>query len=341
MKKSIRKFGTLGIIAASMAFSSQASRADSLLVNFTAALTPSSFSGPDAFNPFLPTNPLYFFSQTQPDVLKLDGQFYISNWDGSDGVFTTNVSPGTRFFLHSPLLERLEADTWRVEGPSDHGTLDGGASAVVQRDKILLPTFSTYGSASLTISGGVPTALSYTLDLTQPGVPGFGGTSLASVPWQTISVGSSGASFGAAQTFEIGVDDGNVAYGLYTQLATASYPAALANGTVFQTTRGLLRNEILVNTDEIGGTTPNVSSDGRRNGAAFPSSDDPTGSVYLQDPFLGESGTLTVFNASGVIAGVAVVPEPETYALMLAGLGLVCVVARQRAGARSARIAGA
>lgn len=331
MKRNMKKFGTAGIALASLLLSSvQVAKADSLLVNFTAGLVPSSFVGPDAFNPFVPGNPVYSFSQFQPDLLRMDGQFYISNWDGSDGVFTTNVSPGTRFLLHSPLLERLEADTWRVEGPSDHGTVDGGGSAIVQRDKFLLPTFSTYGTASLTISGGVPTALSYTLDFSQPAVPGFAGTAFEAVPFRNISLDSAGAAFGVAQTYTIGQNDADVAYGLNTQLALGAYSPGVANSTVFDTTRGMLRNELYANIDESGGSTPNLSADGRLDGAAFPGSDEPVGSVYLRDPFLNESGVLTVFSASGVTVGVAVVPEPESYALMLAGLGLVGVIARRR-----------
>jgi hypothetical protein len=336
MKKSMKKYGTLGVIAAGIALSSQAVRADSLLVNFVAGLVPSSFVGPDEYNPFVPGNALHAFAQFQPDVLKLDGQFYISNWDGSDGVFTTNVSPGTRFLLHNPLLERLEADTWRVEGASNHGTKDGGGSGITQRDKFLLPTFNTYGTASLTIVNGAPVALTYMLDLTQPGVPGFENapnSQIAAIPFLSVSLDSTGAAFGPAQTYTIGVDDGAVPYGLYTQLASASYSAGVRNGTVFDTTRGMILAELSGNTDEIGGTTPNISTHGRLNGGDFPSASTPdeAQNFYLENPFAGESGTLTVFNASGVTAAVAVVPEPETYALMLAGLGLVGALARRRA----------
>lgn len=56
---------------------------------------------------------------------------------------------------------------------------------------------------------------------------------------------------------------------------------------------------------------------------------EPVGGVYLQNPFLGESGTLTVFNTSDIIVGVAVVPEPQTYAMMLAGLALVAGAERR------------
>ncbi|MCH2118869.1 MAG: hypothetical protein MK161_14340, partial [Pirellulales bacterium] len=97
------------------------------------------------------------------------------------------------------------------------------------------------------------------------------------------------------------------------------------------TTRGMLRDEILNNIDEIGGSTPNISSDGRQNGIALSSADSPSsGPVYLQDPFLGESGTLTVFDASAITVGldISVVPEPTT--AMIAVLGSLLVVSVRR-----------
>ena len=118
-------------------------------------------------------NPLsaYIAGTGETNVLDVDGQFYLSNWDGSDGVFQSNTDPGVRFFLHSPLLERIEAQTWRAEGPSDHGTLNGTNGPVAQRTKFLLPTSQTFGQASLTIANGVPVALDYLLDffLSVPG----------------------------------------------------------------------------------------------------------------------------------------------------------------------------
>jgi hypothetical protein len=325
------------LVAFAMALSPNPAEADSLLVSFRADLTAATFSGPDEVNPFLPGNALHAFAQVQPDVLGVDGQFYLQNWDGADGVFTTTSisgpgSPGAQFFLHSPLIERIEAQTWRIEGPSDHGTLDGAGNAVVQRDKVLLPARVTFGAASLTIQGGVPVGLSYAIDFSQPGVPAdFGNSALASVEFSAITVTSSGASFGAAQTFTIGVDDAGVPHGLNTQLLLGSYPPSLLSSTVIDTTRGLLRSEILNNSDEIGGATANISADGRLNGAPFPSSDTPSGQVYLANPFAGASGVLTVYSATGFTAGVALIPEPS--ALPLAGLAWVAATRRRR-GAR-------
>ena len=73
-------------------------------VNFTGTLTKHGFVGPDSINPFLEGNALSTFIQSsgETDVVRVDGQFYMSDWDGSDGTFTSNVTPGVRFFLHSP-----------------------------------------------------------------------------------------------------------------------------------------------------------------------------------------------------------------------------------------------
>ncbi|MEM1293927.1 MAG: hypothetical protein AAGH89_01090 [Verrucomicrobiota bacterium] len=325
-------------VFAILAVSVVSTYANSILVNFTAGLTPGSFSGPDQYNPYVPGNALNTFIQlanaTTPgsgdDVLRLDGQFYIKDWDGSDGVFTTNISAGTQFLLHSPLLERLEADTWRLEDISDFGVTDGLGNPTAQRNKFLLPTSTTFGSASLTILGGVPTELSYSLDFNAPGVPDFTGSSLAGIPFDNISL--TGNSFSSGGTFTIGVDDQNVPYGLNTALLPGSYPSSVLDGTVTDTTRGMLDNEINNNTDEIGGTTPNISTSGRLNGGpdGGPDSNGAT-AFYIVDPFLGESGTLSVFNANGdIITNFSVIPEPSS-ALFLISTLLFGVTRRRRA----------
>ncbi|MEM8679053.1 MAG: hypothetical protein AAGF97_06860 [Planctomycetota bacterium] len=307
------------LIAGSLvAVSATWANADSLLVNFTADLTPASFVGPNSINPYVPGNALNLFIALsgETDVLRADGQFYIKDWDGSDGTFRTNVDPGTRFLFHSPLLERIEADTWRAEGPSDHGTLNGLGDPIVQRRKFLLPTNSTFGEASVTIENGVPTSVDYVLDFSQPGIPGFENTALDGITFNEISLSSDAAVFDPAQTFSIGTDDDAVPYGLDTQLSLGAYPPGLLNGTVMDTTRGMLRNEILNNSDENGGNTPNISADGRLDGGLFPSGDTPIGDVYLEDPFLNETGTLYVFNASDLTIGVNAVPEPAAATLV-------------------------
>ena len=240
------------------------------------------------------------------------GQFYIAEWDGSDGTFTSNETPGVRFFLHSPLLERLEADTWRAEGESNVGTLTGLGNPISQRKKFLLPTANTYGSASLTIENGVPVSLTYTLDFAASGAPGFEGTNLEVVQFNVITLNSEGADFGIGQTFEIGVNDDDVPFGFNTSLTAGSHPEKVLNGTVVDTTRGILRKEIGSNIDEAGGNTGNISSNGRLDGAEFPSGSAPSeGDVYLADPFAGQTGLLTVFTPSELNVGVQATTRPS------------------------------
>ena len=296
--------------------------AGSLMVSFTGGLSVENFTGPDSISPFVAGNALSAFiaSTNELDVLRVDGQFYLEGWDGTDGTFTTNVTPGAKFFLHSPLLERLETDTWRAEGASNHGTQTGAGADISQRKKFLLPTASTYGSASVTVENGVPTSLTYALDFSTEGVPGFEGTALEVVEFQTISLDSGNAVFGAPETYTIGTDDDDAPYGFNTVLTAGSHPAGVLSGTVINTTRGMLRNEINNNTDEAGGNTANISSNGRLDGAVYfdeelnsyryhPSAASPAeGEVYLADPFANESGVLTVFTATGLDVSVSAEP---------------------------------
>ena len=57
-----------------------------------------------------------------------------------------------------------------------------------------------------------------------------------------------------------------------------------------------------------------------------------TYSVYSSNAFAypDAAGFSTTISGPGVITAVAAVPEPETYAMLLAGLGLMGYVARRR-----------
>ena len=86
----------------------------------------------DSISPFISGNALSAFERTgETDVLRVDGQFYMTEWDGSDGTFVSNETP-MRFFLHSPLLRG-----WRrihgAEGESNSGTLTGLNDPIGQR----------------------------------------------------------------------------------------------------------------------------------------------------------------------------------------------------------------
>ena len=283
------------------------------MLEFSASLTPETISAPDLINPYVPGNALSAYIQTtgEKDVLDVDGQFYISGWDGSDGTFTSNVHEGVRFFLHSPLLERLEADTWRAEGESNSGTLTGLEKPINQRKKFLLPTEKTFGNASLTIFKGRPVKLTYELNFDSEGVVGFDNTALQIADFKIIKLNSNKADFGEIRTFAIGSEDHDVPYGFFTNLSLGSYPEGVLGGTVMKTTRGMLRNEILRNKDEVGGKTPNISSNGRLDGQDYENSLSPTGNVYIKDPFSNESGTLTVYQSTSIIVELKAEMTPQ------------------------------
>ncbi|MBR00688.1 MAG: hypothetical protein CMO60_07495, partial [Verrucomicrobiales bacterium] len=98
MKKNAKSLSALALIAITGHVSAAA-----LQVNFTANLT--SYTGPSNLDPFDPNTAIGAFAAAgggQEDIIRLDGQFYIPDWDGSDGTYTTNsAAGGNRFFLHS------------------------------------------------------------------------------------------------------------------------------------------------------------------------------------------------------------------------------------------------
>ena len=102
---------------------------DSAVINFTAkleALTATNFDDP------LASGPLAFFAAIQPDILRLDGQIWLQDYRG-DGVYSAgfNNVTGNRILIHSPLLERIEAQTWRAEDASDFADEQGGPGGAI------------------------------------------------------------------------------------------------------------------------------------------------------------------------------------------------------------------
>ena len=73
----------------------------------------------------------------------------------------------------------------------------------------------------------------------------------------------------------------------------------------------MIRQEIYDNTDEVGGNTPNISTNGRLNGGSNHSTPFPIGGdFYLADPFIGQSGLLTVFRPTELNVGVQADAKP-------------------------------
>lgn len=317
---------------------------DSAVINFTTDLL--TLDATNFPNPLL-AGPLASFAAVQPDVLRLDGQIWIQNYTG-DGTYTAafdNVT-GNRILLHSPLLERIEAQTWRAEDTSDFAGQPGGpveisGTAVSQRSKWLLPDDTPNGSFTVTVFGGQIESLNYLFDFSaNSGLlfsdpnEGAGNPALANLRLDEIAVAGDAADFAASMTFAAGSQGFlDTAFGLNTQLDTAPtvlntfgpFSPGVANGTVGNSTIGQLLNEISGNTDEIGGATPNISEDGRLNGAAAASITNPEqGDGYLADIFAGTTGNLVVFNGIGDLEVSVVatnVPEPSAVAITVMSLG--------------------
>ena len=240
----------------------------SLMMNFTGELAPDNLIGPDNISPFLAGNALFSFIAATggSEVLRMHGQFYLKGWDGSTGMFTTNVSLGIKFFLHPTLLGRLEVDTWRAEGASDHDTTTGSGDPITQRKQFLLPRSTKFGTYRLTITNEVTTALPCSLDCSTDAVRGFEGIALESIMFKMVSLNADGVDFSLPLTYIIGTDDDTAPYGLNAALTAGSHPQGVISGTVIATTHGILRKEINNNTDEAGGNTSSISSNGRSNG---------------------------------------------------------------------------
>ncbi|MEM8782491.1 MAG: hypothetical protein AAGE65_06485 [Planctomycetota bacterium] len=309
--------------------------ADSAVFNFTSNLT--SYSGADALSPFIPGtafNALVngqggFAGLASDDWLRFTGQIYLPdfNGDGTYEITPTNNVGG--LYLHSPLLNRLEAVSLRTEGPLTQASLDAGdgradGQLTANRDDIYLPDFTPNGTATVTVEGDDVT-IDYVLNFTtltdenaaflRNGVtPTQIADLLAAAGQRFGSVGVNGTGTAAVQSAAIGSgDEDGFAFGGYS-LFDAVVEGNLSN-TIVPTTRGVIDNEIAAG---------NISSDGR-------SATNPA-TTFLTDPFAGESGTTFFFDLTGagdLDASVALVPEPGAALAAIAGTG---VLLRRRRG---------
>lgn len=271
------------IAAACLLIGATKSRADSAVINFTADLT--SYTGTPTLSPFVPGTALNalingqggFAGLGSDDWQRFTGQVYIPNFTG-DGTYTATPdgSGGAGIYLHSPLLNRIEAVSLRTESPltadslaASAGRADGNPTQ--NRDDIYLPDFEPNAVTTITISGNEVT-IDYFLDfqtlddtnaafLRNGVTPTQIGDLLLAEGVQFGSIGVTGNATAAVQSATIGsgVED-TFPYGGFN-LFDAVVSGNLSN-TIVPTTRGVIDNEIAANNITPAGSGGRQTSEG-------------------------------------------------------------------------------
>lgn len=295
----------VGVTAALGAAAAAPAAADVLSVSFVGDLT--QYTGPASQDPFDPFTPLGGAIAATPDLARFDGQFIVKGFDPTirgTQTFTFGPGPGSdpnvQFFLHSPILERVEAFTTRLAG--------GNALGVPTNTKILLPrtvnstttdevgvtTTGFFGTGTLTVVDGVPVNFTYNqgADTLQSFDFRFNPLSL-----EDLTINSSDQ-FTLTETFDLdspGAAD-DAPYGFNTTLS------AFPGSTILTTTKGIIDAELTLGT-----LLDAKASDG---------------GVPIADPFADFDGTWFQYQAGDVTASIVVVPSPWSAAVIgLAGLG--------------------
>ena len=297
--------------------------ADELIVTFVAGISgPESFDGPFEISPFNPEGQFGGGVAVNPDLIQADGQFVVKNFDSSvAGEQTYSFSKtgesdaGVEFFLHSPLLERIEAFTTRIGSNSPNGhsantkiLLPRNASSTTTDENGLTST-GFFGDGSLTVVDGVPTSLKYSI----------GPDSLSSFdflfnPSSLEEMSIVGSEFSLAGSYDLntaGAADA-VPYGFNSTLT------GNPGSTILDATRGAIQSEL--DAAFAGGGTGNLLA-GKEADGGQPLSFNP----------LDGTGTLYHYTLSNAeLSSVAVVPEPSPAIGALFGLMAIYAICRRR-----------
>ena len=221
---------------------------DELILSFEAETT--TYIGPELLSPFNPTGYIGSLALANPDLIKLDGQFIVKNFDSRlPGTQTYRLrkeggsDDGVEMFLHNPLFFRLEAFTTRIG--------DNSPTGYPENTKILLPrreesettseegvrTAGFFGDATLTVVDGVPESFSYYM-----GPDSLSSFDYRTVPNRGVSLDEltiQGGSIHLLESFDLGTTAAaDVPYGFYSTLE--GNPAE----TVLKTTRGIIQAEL-------------------------------------------------------------------------------------------------
>lgn len=290
----------------SLATAPNTSKADEFLLTFNATLN--SYSGPAGADPFNPTSLLGSQIAANPDLGILEGQFIVKDFDANFTGTITTATSGAELFIHSPVLERVEAYTTRVSSSSPLGTpvntkyLLPRTATTTTTDENGLTSTGFFGTATATFVNGEVTSFSYSQ----------GPDTLASFDFRfdpfsieglDITTGDE-TGFELVGTFDLDTpgDADAVPYGFFNTLTPAP------SSTVLQTTRGDLAIELAAG----------AILDGRESSGGQPLDFDP----------LDGTGTLYYYDTTSLDASLEVVPEPSTYALL--GFGGAALFALRR-----------